>query len=402
MTLSVDRAALETGAEDADHVVPRSAGLSRGWLTGGIVAVSAAALFALAFGPASLPIHQVALEVLDHVPGLDITSGLSELEANIVWEIRLPRVVLGLLVGGLLCVSGASYQGVFRNPLADPYLLGVAAGAGLGATIALVSGLGDGSGTFDAIPMLAFGGGLFAVACTYVLAGVGGRSSATATLLLAGIAMASFFTALQTYVQQRESDSLREVYSWILGSLTTAGWGEVLLLLPYAAATTVVLLWFAPALDVMSVGDDEARALGLRPEQDPPHCADGGIVGRCCRRRGQRVDWIHRPGGPTCCAGGQRVVQPFGARVVAAVRSRVPCAHGSRGSDRDLSSRAAHWCGHGVRRRPVLLVDTAHSEPSMSALSTAPVGTGVRLRRIGAELGGVECARRHRPRCVSG
>lgn len=267
MTLSVDRAVLETGSEEADVVVPRSAGLSRGWLTGGILAVSAAALFALAFGPASLPIHRVALEVLDHIPGLDITSGLSELEANIVWEIRLPRVVLGLLVGGLLCVSGASYQGVFRNPLADPYLLGVAAGAGLGATIALVSGLGDGSGTFDAIPMLAFGGGLFAVACTYVLAGVGGRSSATATLLLAGIAMASFFTALQTYVQQRESDSLREVYSWILGSLTTAGWGEVLLLLPYAVATTAVLLWFAPALDVMSVGDDEARALGLRPER---------------------------------------------------------------------------------------------------------------------------------------
>lgn len=245
----------------------RAAGLRRLWLAIGLLFVAATAVVALAFGPASLPMHRVALEILDRVPGVQVDSGLTTLEANIVWEIRLPRVVLGLLVGGLLSIAGASYQGVFRNPLADPYLLGVAAGAGLGATLALVSGMGDGAGAFDAIPMAAFAGGLVAVACTYVLAGAAGRVGGTATLLLAGIAVASFFTALQTYVQQRESETLREVYSWILGSLTTAGWSEVLMLVPYAIVTCAVLWWFAPTLDVMSVGDDEARSLGLQPER---------------------------------------------------------------------------------------------------------------------------------------
>jgi iron complex transport system permease protein len=247
-------------------VTPRPAGLSKTWLIGGLAAVVFAALVALAFGPASLPVHRVALEVLDHVPGVSVDSGLTPLEANIVWHIRLPRVVLGLLVGGMLCLSGASYQGVFRNPLVDPYLLGVAAGAGLGATLALVSGVGDGSGAFDAIPVAAFAGGLVAVSATYMIAGTAGQRG-TAGLLLAGIAMASFFTALQTFVQQRESETLREVYSWILGSLTTAGWGEVLVLLPYTVVTTVGLLWLAPMLDVMAVGDDEAATLGIRPDR---------------------------------------------------------------------------------------------------------------------------------------
>lgn len=266
MTLSTQQAEAAAIEIDASPVVPRPAGLRTRWLASALVVVAAATLAALAFGPASLPVHRVFLEVLDRVPGISVDSGLTTLEANIVWEIRLPRVVLGLLVGGLLSISGASYQGVFRNPLVDPYLLGVAAGAGLGATLALVSGVGDGTGAFDAVPLAAFMGGLLAVAATYLLAGTGGDRG-TASLLLAGIAMASFFTAVQTYVQQRESETLREVYSWILGSLTTAGWSEVLVLVPYAAVTTGVLLWFAPMLDAMAVGDDEARTLGLRPER---------------------------------------------------------------------------------------------------------------------------------------
>jgi cobalamin transport system permease protein len=255
----------ESGTEGRGIAQP--AGLRVRWLIAGLSTVVGVAIVAVAFGPASLPVHRVGLELVDRIPGVDVSSGLTDLRANIVWEIRLPRVVLGLIVGGLLSIAGASYQGVFRNPLVDPYLLGVAAGAGFGATIALVSGMGDGSGAFDAIPLLAFGGGLAAVTATYFLAGVAGRSAGTATLLLAGIAVASFFTALQTYLQQRESESLREVYSWILGSLTTSGWSEVALVLPYAVFTVAILLYFAPMLDVLSVGDDEAQSLGLNPER---------------------------------------------------------------------------------------------------------------------------------------
>src|SRR5262249_59233720 len=129
-------------------------------------------------------------------PGVTVHSGLSEREAAIVTELRLPRVCLGLLVGAMLALAGATYQGVFTNPLADPYLLAVAAGAGLGATLAFVL-----TGSFTStVPAAAFVGALGAVGLTY---GLGGRYRTPATLVLAGGAVGSFLTAGQTFIQQR-------------------------------------------------------------------------------------------------------------------------------------------------------------------------------------------------------
>ena len=110
-----------------------------------LVVLLAAVLSAMAVGPIDLPLAGVVRELLDHLPLVDVDSGLSARQASIVWELRAPRVVLGVLVGGMLALAGASYQGAFRNPLADPYLLGVAAGAGLGATIAIVARLDGGA-----------------------------------------------------------------------------------------------------------------------------------------------------------------------------------------------------------------------------------------------------------------
>jgi iron complex transport system permease protein len=161
------------------------------------------------------------------------------------------------LVGAVLAVSGAAYQGVFRNPLADPYLLGVAAGAGLGATLGFAL-----TGRSGWIAPLAFAGGLGAVAITYALGrSVGGRSPTS--LILAGVAVAAFATAVQTYVLQQNVDTLREVYSWILGRLTTVGWHEVVDLMPYAVAASVILVAARRMLDVLALGDEEARALGV-------------------------------------------------------------------------------------------------------------------------------------------
>jgi iron complex transport system permease protein len=222
-----------------------------------------AVVLGLTIGPVALSPGRVVVEILDALPGLDLDSGLTEREATIVWELRFPRVVLGLLVGAMLAGAGASYQGVFRNPLADPYLLGVAAGAGLGATIAIVSGVGAADGLLDPVPLAAFGGAMLAVVATYLVGAAGGRSAAAATLVLAGVAVASFLTAAQTYVQQRQADDIRQVYSWILGRLGTASWDEVLLLLPYVALTSAVLLAHRRVIDVLGVGDEEATALGL-------------------------------------------------------------------------------------------------------------------------------------------
>ena len=214
-------------------------------------------------GPASLDPGRVMLELLDRLPFVSVDSGLDSRSAAIVWELRLPRAVLGALVGSTLSVAGGAYQGVFRNPLADPYLLGVAAGAGLGATLVIVT-VGSGSAV---IPLAAFLGAVAAVAAAYALgAAAGGRRSGV-TLILAGVAVAAFLTAAQTFVQQQHADSIREVYSWILGRLGTAGWSEVALMAPYAAVSIVVILFHRRLLDILAVGEEEARSLGVRPDR---------------------------------------------------------------------------------------------------------------------------------------
>jgi iron complex transport system permease protein len=187
------------------------------------------------------------------------------LNAAIVWQIRLPRVVLGVLVGSMLAGGGASYQGIFRNPLADPYLLGVAAGAGLGATIVVVTGSSQ-----ALLPPAAFAGGAVAVALTYLLgasAGRTGQSSVTAggtgSILLAGIAVAALLTAFQTYLQQEHTQQLATVYSWILGGLSGATWSQVWLILPYLAVSAAALLAHRRMLDVLRVGETEAASLGV-------------------------------------------------------------------------------------------------------------------------------------------
>lgn len=238
------------------------------WLAAGLVAAAGAVVLGVTVGPAHISAGGALLEVVDRLPLVDVDSGLSEREATIVWSLRLPRVVLGLLVGSMLALAGGAYQGVFRNALADPYLLGVAAGAGLGATLAIVAGVEAGaSGFLDPLPLAAFAGALGAVFLTYVLGGSGKRFRSPASLVLAGVAIASLLTAIQTFVQQRHAESIRTVYAWILGRLTTAGWDEVVVLLPYVAVTTVVIMAYRRVLDVMSVGDEEASSLGLRAER---------------------------------------------------------------------------------------------------------------------------------------
>src|SRR5438477_4878088 len=185
------------------------------WAVGRVAAVVVAVVLGLATGPASIDPWGAVLSVLDHIPGVHLSSGLTHQQAVIIWELRLPRVVLGLFVGAMLAMAGASYQGVFRNPLADPYLLGVAAGAGLGATIAIVSGLSAAS-ALSPVPLAAFIGALGAVLLTYTVGAAGDRSRSTASLILAGVAVASLLTALQTFVQQRDTKVISQVYSWLL------------------------------------------------------------------------------------------------------------------------------------------------------------------------------------------
>lgn len=233
----------------------------------GLASVLAAAVLGVMVGTVSIAPHKTIIEMVNFFPLVDLNSGLSEVQSAIVSEIRAPRMVLGLLVGGMLAMSGATFQGALRNPLADSYLLGVAAGAGVGATLAIIAGAGNGSGALDLLPLAAFGGAFVAVLCAFALGSAFRTPESGLTLILAGIAVASFFTAVQTFIQMREVESLRVIYSWLLGRLSTSGWGEVALLAPYALVCGAVLLAVSGSLDVLAVGDEEASSLGVHPRR---------------------------------------------------------------------------------------------------------------------------------------
>ena len=231
-------------------------------LGGATVFLIGALLVGTAVGPVHVGIGAIAESALSRIPFLGFDSHLSATQDAIVWQLRFPRVVLGALVGGMLALGGACYQGVFRNPLADPYLLGVAAGAGLGATLA-VAYLPHGVGSHDALPPAAFVGAIVAVVVAYTIGRAASPRSSGAALVLAGVTVASFFTAVQTFVQQQHADTLQEVYSWILGSLPSSGWSDVVLVLPYVAVSAAGLLVHRRLLDVLSLGDEEAASLGV-------------------------------------------------------------------------------------------------------------------------------------------
>jgi iron complex transport system permease protein len=214
----------------------------RWWIAASLVALAIAIFLGIMIGPA---------------------GRVSSANWDIIWNVRIPRVVLAGIVGAMLSLSGASYQGVFRNPLVDPYLLGVAAGAGLGATIIFAVGRDATSGwPVDPLPVVSFLGGLLAVMITYLVGAAFGASRSSVSLVLAGVAVVSLFTAIQTFVLQRNNDVIREVYSWILGRVSNATWGDVRLVLPYVVVCSGVLLLHRRHLDLFRVGDDEAASLG--------------------------------------------------------------------------------------------------------------------------------------------
>lgn len=246
-------------SEAPPHLAPVR--MRRGWLSAMLAILVVAMVSGITVGPASIGPGEVFQELFAGVFGRP--SELSAIQQAIIWEIRLPRVVLGGLVGGLLSVAGAAYQGVFRNPLADPYLLGVAAGGGLGATVAIALLPGAGN---TWLPIAAFGGALGAVLLTYAVGrSLGGRSAVS--LILAGVAVATFFTAVQTYILQRNAETIRQVYSWILGLLATTGWQEVVVIMPYAVICGTGLILLRRLMDVMAVGDEEATSLGISAVQ---------------------------------------------------------------------------------------------------------------------------------------
>ncbi|MFQ5879794.1 MAG: FecCD family ABC transporter permease [Dehalococcoidia bacterium] len=217
-----------------------------------------------AIGPVGIAPDEVLRVLLRHLLPLDVS--VAPISDTIVWEIRLPRVVLAGLVGGTLAYSGAAYQGVFRNPLADPYLIGVGPGAGLAATIVIVSPAPITYGNFSLITPAAFGGALAAVMLTYSLARVGGTTPTT-TLILAGVAISALAVSATSYLLLANQSDTLAILSWLLGGFNDSSWGKMWFIVPYTVPAAVVIFLHGRLLNLMQLDEGQAQQLGLNVER---------------------------------------------------------------------------------------------------------------------------------------
>jgi iron complex transport system permease protein len=192
-----------------------------------------------------------------------ILQGVGEEKyAFIIWNIRLPRTILVALTGAALSGSGAAYQGLFRNPLADPFLIGVASGAGLGAVIAMSIQWPYTFWGLMAIPAASFIFALLTVFIVYFLARVG-QTVPTTNLILAGVAFSSFATSLTSFLMLRSTSEVRRALGWLLGGASQAGWTAILAMLPYLVIGLGILIIFGYRLNLLQFGDDQAQHMGV-------------------------------------------------------------------------------------------------------------------------------------------
>ena len=192
-----------------------------------------------------------------------LTGNADATTTSIIIGLRLPRALLALLVGGALAASGVVFQALLRNPLADPYVLGVSGGAAVGAVLAVVLGF---AATHPwAVPVSAFVGGLGAIAIVLRIALAVGATLSARVFILAGVVAAAFFNALiLLFLSLADAESFRSAIFWMMGSLAAASWSQVAVLAVYGVPSLVLLLALARPLNLLSVGEETAAHLGVR------------------------------------------------------------------------------------------------------------------------------------------
>ena len=227
-----------------------------------VAALVAGVLAAGVIGAAGLSVAE-AFRALGGIVrhGTDAVGDFPEWAPRLLLDLRLPRIVLALITGAALSTAGASFQGIFRNPLAEPYLLGVSAGAGLGATVAIVSKPLASLGIYT-VPLLAFVGATLAAFLVYRVATFGGRTG-IASLLLSGVAVGSTLTAMMSFLMVATESDLHTVVVWLMGGLTTATWTKVYITLPVVGAGFVFMMLMSRRMNLLLMGEERAQELGV-------------------------------------------------------------------------------------------------------------------------------------------
>ncbi len=235
-------------------------------LSVGAVAVVVIAVLAAAVGAVQIPLDTTVSIAIDRLPGVSVDGDWPANWETILWKLRFPRIVMAGIVGGVLAVSGSAYQGLFRNPLADPYLVGVASGAGLGAAVVFLTGFSLFAVGGGLLPIAAFAGALAAVTLAYLVARRSDGLPLT-TLILAGVAVTALAGAVTSLLMIRSDPSLRPLLAWLLGGFSGSRWNHAWLILPYIVPGVIVLIAYARVLNVMQLGDDHARSAGVNVER---------------------------------------------------------------------------------------------------------------------------------------
>lgn len=233
-------------------------------------------ILSLGVGPVEIPPLRI-IELLAHKVGIGIPA--NAVDAVIVGDIRLPRVLLAALVGAALAMSGTVMQGFFQNPMADPYIIGISSGAALGATLAIVTGLDFWFYGLSGIGLLAFAGALTVTVMVYAISLRGGRLPST-VVLLSGIALGSLAAALTSYMMIAANDGadVQRILFWLMGSLASRRWEHVHMVWPQIAFGALFLQLYARDLDLIVQGEEQAQYLGVEVERVKRHLLIGATL----------------------------------------------------------------------------------------------------------------------------
>lgn len=227
-------------------------------IAGLVIALLAIIVVAASIGTARIPVSRVFRLLFARAPG-------SDPDAVIVRLVRLPRVILAVLVGSALSLAGVVLQGLFKNPMADPYVVGAASGAAFGAALAIALSLNAAFLRIGIVPLAAFFGSVGAMFVVYWLARVGGRLPIV-NLLLAGVAVSTFLSSLVSLIIVVSSRNLQEIVFWLMGGFSGRHWDHVLIMLPYLVLGLLLTLYHLRELNALLLGEETAAHLGVNVE----------------------------------------------------------------------------------------------------------------------------------------
>lgn len=244
--------------------------MNRKWIAACALAAAGAAAVILGctfFGAADITIKDTLVILLNKTGGFfsEEAAALGS-KSTIIWELRFPRSLLAFLTGGALAVCGGCYQAIFKNPMADPFVLGISSGAAFGATIGIVLAIPATIMGMNTVSAFAFAGAVLAIFFVYNIAKVGKQANTT-SLLLCGIAVNQLLTAIISFAMLVSANEMKKIYFWTLGSFSARGWDHVMTVLPYIIIGLVVIFIFARDLDIIVLGDETAVRFGVNVEK---------------------------------------------------------------------------------------------------------------------------------------